>query len=42
MRCRNQIAHADWLVYDYLKKPASGTAAAKIKAGNEFVDIEPL
>jgi hypothetical protein len=43
---RNQIAHADWLVGDYLRMPAPGHApgplAVKVKAGNEFLDLEPL
>jgi hypothetical protein len=39
---RNQIAHADWLVGEYRRKPASGTVAVKIRAGNEVLGIEPL
>jgi hypothetical protein len=42
MRRRNQIAHADWLVGEYLRKPASGTVAVKIRSSNEFLDIEHL
>jgi hypothetical protein len=39
---RNQIAHADWHVRDYLRKPRSGALAVKIKVTNETLDIVTL